>query len=73
MNRILYKIERSRNKGVDWSHLMKYDCYKYSVIKSFFDEEVKENPSDWLRIVKCEEVAVAEHCGNMKKNGKRQS
>lgn len=73
MNLILYKIERSRNKGVDWSHLMKYDNYNYNAIKSFFDEEVKNHPSDWLRIVKCEEVAVVEHLGNARKGNKRQA
>lgn len=65
---VWYKIERSRNNGKFWCHLVGLYTPNYATIKKFFDLEVTNHPSDWLRIVKIEESPIEEHLGNKKMN-----
>ena len=67
-NQVWYKIERSRNGGRFWSHLIGFDTISLEKIRVIYKNEIEKHPSDWIRIVKCEESSVEEHLGNKKRN-----
>ena len=58
---IEYRLERSRNNGADWSRL--YHTRIFTSLKeaeTAFENEHKNHPSDWLRIVKVERTVIKE-------------
>lgn len=61
--RTTYAIERSTN-GLDWTHVAKYDSTSKATVLKFYEAEVKANPRDWLRVVKCEVMPVCEYLGD---------
>jgi len=67
-NQVWYKIERSRNEGKFWVHLVGFDTPNLETIREIYEMEIKNHPSDWIRIVKCEESSFEEHLGNKKRN-----
>lgn len=61
MFQVEYRLERSRNKGADWSRLCHTRIFtSLQEVEEAFDEEHKNHPSDWLRIVKVEQSVVKE-------------
>lgn len=61
--RTTYTIERCTN-GRDWAHIARYVSTSKATILKFYEAEVKANPRDWLRVVKCEETPVCEYLGD---------
>lgn len=61
MFQVEYRLERSRNKGADWSRLYHTRIFtSLQEAEEVFQSEHRDHPSDWLRIVKVEQSVVKE-------------
>ena len=61
MFQVEYRLERSRNKGAFWCRLY-HMCVFTSLqeVEEALENEHRDHPSDWLRIVKVEQSVVKE-------------